>query len=279
MKWISRGSPVRLVRVIAGLFGTASLALPAAMPVANAEPLTAQVLLGPEVLQQLRGKTLLVAGASGQNGRVVLRQLAALGIRPRAMTRDPEAARREVGPEFDWVAGDVTRPETLPAIVAGVDVVISAVATAMPLGGNRPERVDFEGTVNLSNAARAAGATRFVIITSSVSGKKDHFLNYISNNVLIWKARAEQALYESGLEYVVVGPAMINNEPGGTHPIRMFPRASYQAGMAINRDDLASVVIAAAVLPGAANRTFSVANGTGVATAEWSRAFSDLPRR
>jgi uncharacterized protein YbjT (DUF2867 family) len=247
-------------------------------PVAGAADLAPQALLTPEALVALRERTVLVAGASGRNGRVVLRQLAALGVRARAMTRDPEAARREIGPDFDWVAGDVTKPDTLAAAVKDVDVVISAVATAMPVGANRPEEVDFVGTENLSKAARAAGATRFVIITSSVSGKKDHFLNYIGGDVLIWKKRAEETLMKSGLEYVIVGPTAMNDDPGGRKPIRLFARARYQAGMAITRDDLATVVIAAAVLPEAANRTFSVANGTAPATADWWRVFGTLPR-
>jgi len=245
---------------------------------ARAADLAPQALLGPEALAALRDRTVLLAGASGKNGRVVLRQLAALGVRARAMTRDPEAARREIGADHDWVAGDVTKPETLAAAVKGVDVVISAVATAMPVGSNRPEEVDYIGTVNLSKAAKAAGATRFVIITSSVSGKKDSFLNYIGGDVLIWKKRAEEALMASGLEYVIVGPTGMNDDPGGRGPIRMFPRDRYRSGMAITREDLATVVIAAAVLPEAANRTFSVANGTPPATAEWSRAFGSLPR-
>jgi uncharacterized protein YbjT (DUF2867 family) len=255
------------------------LGLGGAAPRARAAGLSPQALLEPAALPLLRGKTVLVAGASGRNGRVVLRQLKALGVRARGMTRDPAEARREIGADFDWVEGDVTRPETLAAAVRGVDVVISAVATAMPIGGNTPEHVDYEGTVNLSRAAKAAGATRFVIITSSVSGKKDHFLNYISADVLIWKKRAEEALMASGLEYVVVGPAAINDDPGGQKPIRMFPRDKYQAGMAINREDLATVVIAAAALPAAANRTFSVANGSGAASADWSRAFAGLPAK
>jgi uncharacterized protein YbjT (DUF2867 family) len=264
-----------LSAALAVLLGLAAAIAP---PRARAADLAPQDLITPEALAALRERTVLVAGASGRNGRVVLRQLAALGVRARAMTRDPEAARREIGAGFDWVAGDVTRPETLAAAVKDVDVVISAVATAMPVGANRPEEVDFAGTVNLSKAARAAGATRFVIITSSVSGKKDHFLNYIGGDVLIWKKRAEEALISSGLEYVIVGPTAMNDDPGGRKPIRLLPRARYQAGMAITRDDLATVVIAAAVLPQAANRAFSVANGTAPATTDWWRVFGTLPR-
>jgi uncharacterized protein YbjT (DUF2867 family) len=235
-------------------------------------------LIGPTALESLRTKTVLLAGASGNNGRVVLRQLAALGVRVRAMTRDVAAARSEVGAHYDWVPGNVTEPASLEAAMRGVDVVISAVATGMPLGGNRPERVDYEGTINLARAAKAAGATRLVIITSSVSGKKDHFLNYVGGNVLIWKKRAEEALIASGLEYVIVGPTIIDDDPGGVEPIRAFPRARYQAGMSITREDLATTVIAAAVLPAAANRAFSIANGTPPAVTDWARHLAAMPR-
>ena len=263
--------------VFAGIAAGALMTIAPAAP-ALAAPLGPAELVGAEALGLLRAKTVLVAGASGRNGRVVLRQLAQLGVPARGMTRDAAAARAEIGAQFDWVEADVTKPETLSGAFQGVDVVISAVATSMPVGGNRPERVDYEGTVNLARAAKAAGVTRFVIITSSSSGQKKHFLNYIGGNVLIWKKRAEEALMSSGLEYVIVGPAGIDDSPGGTRPIRMFPRDKYQRGMMINRDDLATTVIAAAALPAAANRTFSVANGTGPAIENWSRTFAGLPR-
>ena len=246
---------------------------------ADAARLSPQTLVGSEALANLRGKTVLLAGATGNNGRVVLRQLAALGVQVRAMTRDAAGARKELGAQFDWVEADVTRPETLAAAMQGVNVVIDAVATMMPFGSNRSERVDYEGTINLARAAKAAGATRFVIITSSVSGKKDHFLNYIGGNVLIWKGRAEEELMKSGLEYVVVGPTAMTDDPGGVQPIQIFSRDKYQSGMRITREDVATVVIAAAALPDAANRTFSVANGVGPPMADWHRAFRNMPAK
>jgi uncharacterized protein YbjT (DUF2867 family) len=248
-------------------------------PHADAARLSPQTLVGGEALANLRGKTVLLAGATGNNGRVVLRQLAALGVHVRAMTRDVADAREEIGAQFEWVQADVTVPETLTAAMQGVNVVISAVATAMPFGSNRSERVDYDGTINLARAAKAAGATRFVIITSSVSGKKDHFLNYIGGNVLIWKGRAEEELMKSGLEYVVVGPTAMTDDPGGVQPIQIFSRDKYRSGMRITREDVATVVIAAAALPDAANRTFSVANGIGPPLADWHRAFRNMPAK
>ncbi len=265
-----------------GIAGSGALAVLIGLfssPHADAARLSPQVLVGSEALANLRGKTVLLAGATGNNGRVVLRQLAVLGVHVRAMTRDAADAREEIGAQHEWVEADVTRPETLMAAMKGVNVVIDAVATAMPFGANRSERVDYEGTINLARAAKAAGATRFVIITSSVSGKKDHFLNYIGGNVLIWKGRAEEELMKSGLEYVVVGPTGMTDDPGGVQPIQIFSRDKYRSGMRITREDVATVVIAAAALPDAANRTFSVANGIGPPRADWHRAFRNMPAK
>ena len=233
--------------------------------------------VGSTALENLQGKTILLGGATGKNGRHVLRRLHELGLNVRAMSRDIEDARDDFGEQYAWVQADVTKPETLAAAVEGVDIVISAIATAMPFGGNRSEKVDYEGTINLSEAAKAAGATRFVIITSSVSGTKDHFLNTIGGNVLIWKGKAEQVLVDSGLEYVVVGPAAIDDSPGGKQAISLIPRSEYQSGMVIGREDLAAVVIAAAGHPDAANRVFTATNGEGVASDAWLARFKMLP--
>lgn len=238
---------------------------------------TERASIGDEALANLQGKKILLAGATGNNGRYVLRRLGELGLDVRAMSRNVERAAENFGDQYDWVQADVTDASTLAAAVQDVDIVISAVATAMPVGGNRPEKVDYEGTVNLAGAAKAAGATRFVIITSSSSGEKDHFLNTIANDVLIWKGKAEQILVDSGMEYVVVGPAGIDDRPGGVEAINLIPRSEYVAGMFIGREDLAAVTIAAAGDPDAKNRVFTATNADGAASEAWLDRFAVLP--
>lgn len=237
----------------------------------------AQPGIGEAALVNLQGKKILLAGATGKNGQYILKQLGALGLDVRAMSRDVDDAREEFGAKYDWVEADVTDPATLAAAVKDIDIVISAVATAMPFGGNRSEKVDYEGTVNLSRAAKAAGATRFVIITSSNSGVKDHFLNTIGGDVLIWKGKAEQALVDSGLEYVVLAPAGIDDKPGATQEIALIPRADYVSGMFIGREDMAAVAIAAAGHPDAANRVFTATNTDAEFSDAWLDLFAALP--
>jgi uncharacterized protein YbjT (DUF2867 family) len=223
-----------------------------------------------------------LAGATGRNGSVILEHLLGLPGAPfavLAMSRQPEQARERF-PSARWVEGDVTKPDSLAAAMAGgVDFIISAVASSTAEGPNRPEAVDAQGTRNLIAAGRDAGVRRFVIITSSVSGQADHPLNRRLGDVLIHKAAAEQALYESGIEYVVVGPAGMTDEPPGQRRIILIPREQYRPGMTIGRADTARVVHRALIEPQAANRTFTVAYGEGAADERWTQSFASLPAR
>ena len=234
--------------------------------------------VGDATLAALQDKKILLAGATGNNGHWVLKQLGDLGLDVRAMSRNIEDAKEEFGDQYDWVQADVTDPASVKAAMEDVDVVISAVAASMnPFSSNKPVKADLEGTKNLAAAAVAAGATRFVIITSSSSGVRDHFLNTIGSDVLIYKGLAEQVLVDSGLEYVVVGPAAIDNSPGGEVAISLIPRSEYEAGMLIGREDLASVVIAAAGHPDAANRVFTASTIDAPASDAWLDSFAGLP--
>jgi uncharacterized protein YbjT (DUF2867 family) len=234
-------------------------------------------VVGLAAAEALRRKRILLVGATGKNGGAVLKVLGDLGLRVRATSRSVGAAGRKLGSQHEWVRADVTDPASLTAPMTGIDIVISAAATARPFGSNRPEQVDYEGTRNLIRAAQAAGVRRFVIITSSVSGRQGGLINLIGRNVLVWKGRAEEALIASGLEYVIVGPARINADPGGRRQIRLIPRAEYRPGLLVTREDLAAVVAAVAALPAAANRTFSVINADGPADLAWQATLASMP--
>jgi uncharacterized protein YbjT (DUF2867 family) len=223
----------------------------------------------------------LLAGATGKNGSVVLKALQALPGQPykvRAMTRDSGAAVSKYGSIADWYEADVLKPETLTKVMAGVDYIIDAKAATGVLGDSRPEMVDLEGTKNMIAAAKAAGVKKYVIITSSVSGQKDHFLNKIGRDVLIYKGLAEEALMASGIAYTIVGPAGMNDDPAGQE-IKIIPRKDYVAGMKITRADTATVCIEALSNPDAANKALTVANGTGPASDAWKQSFAALPAK
>ena len=234
-------------------------------------------VISQDILNNLSNKKILLAGATGNNGRHILSLLEDLDVDFRAMSRNINKASKKFGNQYDWVQGDVTKPDTLINAVEGIDIVISAVATKMPFGNNRSERVDYLGAVNLINASKEAGVKRYIIITSSSSGVKDHFLNTIFNNMLLWKAKAEKYLVNSGLEYVVICPSVINDNPGGKKMINLIPRPSYEDGMKITRADLATVVVVAAGHSYSLNKVFTVINEEKNYSNLWTQGFKNMP--
>ena len=67
--------------------------------------------------------TVLVVGATGSIGRLVVEEAICQGHAVRALVRDPAKARR-LPPEAQVVVDDVTRPETLARAVEGVDAIV-----------------------------------------------------------------------------------------------------------------------------------------------------------
>jgi uncharacterized protein YbjT (DUF2867 family) len=91
---------------------------------------------------------ILVIGGTGTVGRQVLSQLAAQGVRVRAMARDPGAAR--LPPQVEVVRGDLTLPETLDPCLDGIDMVFlvwtapaAAVSPALERIAKRARRIVF----------------------------------------------------------------------------------------------------------------------------------------
>jgi nucleoside-diphosphate-sugar epimerase len=113
-----------------------------------------------------------VAGASGAIGRPLVRRLLAAGHEVTGMTRQPERAEEIEAAGATGTVCDVYDADALNAAVARAtpEVVVHQL-TALPwrLDMRKPEatytatnRVRTEGTRNLINAARAAGARRIV---------------------------------------------------------------------------------------------------------------------
>jgi len=111
----------------------------------------------------------LVTGATGYIGSRLVPELLARGHRVRCLARDPRklAARGWDGVEV--VAGDVLRPETLPAALHGADVAYYLVHS-MQTGGPDFARKDHAAARAFAGAAAAAGLKRIVYLGGLGSG-------------------------------------------------------------------------------------------------------------
>jgi uncharacterized protein YbjT (DUF2867 family) len=153
----------------------------------------------------------LVAGAAGETGRRIVQELVKRGIPVRAMVRDLEAAQQVLPPEAELVLGDVSNPASLTSAIADCTVLLSATGAKPSFDPFGPYQVDYEGTKNLVDAAKAKGIEHFVMVSSLCVSKLLHPLNLFFL-ILHWKKQGEAYLQNSGLVYTIVRPGGLKNE-------------------------------------------------------------------
>ena len=127
----------------------------------------------------------LVAGATGNVGSEIARQLAAAGQPVRALTRHPEAADLPAGAVA--VGGDLDQPATLAAALDGA-------RGAFLLSGY----ADMPG---LLAAVRDAGVERVVLLSASAADTGD-----MENAVARYHLLSEQAVRASGVAFTILRP-------------------------------------------------------------------------
>jgi uncharacterized protein YbjT (DUF2867 family) len=263
----------RSLRPVALLVGWLTLLAAAGLPAQHT--LTGEL---PKPAGALGPDLVVVFGATGRTGRLVLEELRQRSdLAPRAVARDP-AAVGELKPLAQWVAGDVTRPDTLAATLRGARYVICTVGATERSGPNSPEFVDYGGVKNLVDAAREAGVGQFVLVSSmgveSGGGFVGWMLNLLSGDALEWKLKGEQYLQQSGVPYTIVRPGGLTDKPGGGAGIR-FQQGDQGMG-AIPRADVAAVVVASVRDPDALNRTFEIQTDKELPVGAWRDQFRTL---
>jgi NADH dehydrogenase len=139
----------------------------------------------------------LVAGATGSLGGKIVHALLGGGGRVRALVRDRGGAASLESAGAEIAVGNLKDPASLREACRGVDVVIST-ASATRRSDDTPENVDLQGTVNLIDAARAAGVRRCVLV-STLGATADSPVPAFRA-----KAGAEAHLKQSGMEFVVL---------------------------------------------------------------------------
>ena len=198
----------------------------------------------------------LAVGATGPNAGLVLPELLARDVVVRALVRDERraAAARAAGAQETAVA-DLTKPETLSAAVRGVDGVFHL----------NPAFAPDEAAMGVAmvRAATEAGVSKFVF--SSVYHPSMSLTNHAG------KRPVEEALYDSGMDFTILQPAMFVQmltslwQGAIQHGVMAGPY-SHDAKMSyVDYRDVAEVAAAAFVREDLAFGTFEL-SATGMLT-------------
>lgn len=152
---------------------------------------------------------ILVAGGTGFIGSAVVRHLLARGREVCVMTAHPERARARVERlGVRMVVGDLRDPASLERAVAGAESVVQATAfpnypMERPRRGYTFEEFEARGTRRLVEAARRAGARKFVY-ASGVGAAPEARRSWFRA-----KWEGEQAVRASGVPFAVIRPSWV----------------------------------------------------------------------
>ena len=186
---------------------------------------------------------LVVLGATGRTGRLVVEQALAAGHTVVALVRSPEKLTTG-NPNLRVLTGEATDTSDLSRALEGADAVIST------LGGKGS--VIEDSSQAIVAAARAAGVSRVVVLSSWVVEQDrldavSRLLTGIAMGPVIKDKNAgEQILRRSDLEWTIVYPSFLTDGPANGSVAVVPQGAKRRMSERISRADVAAWLVQAA---------------------------------
>jgi uncharacterized protein YbjT (DUF2867 family) len=141
----------------------------------------------------------LVAGATGLLGQVIVRHLVASGISVRALARSAKKLA-DLPPQAETAAVDLLDLPRLTEACRSVDQIVATANNNMGVGANSPTRVDLAAYQNLCAAARNTGVGRLIYL--SYRG----VVQDAPVDIFRLKWYIEDAIRRSGVPHVMLRP-------------------------------------------------------------------------
>lgn len=192
---------------------------------------------------------LLVIGAAGGTGREIVKQARAAGHEVTALVRkDPGSDEAFSGVKL--VVGSATDPDVMRQAVSGQDVVADSIGSSMS-GPFQQVHLFSESTKVLLAAMQAENVRRLICITGMGAGDSrghggflyDHLIQpMLLRGVYEDKDRQEELIQESGLDWIIVRPAMLSDGDAQGQVEAKTDLANFHGG-SIRRADVAAFVI------------------------------------
>jgi uncharacterized protein YbjT (DUF2867 family) len=197
-----------------------------------------------------------IVGGHGQIAMRLEKLLADRGDSPRGIIRRTEQADDLEAIGAEPIVLDIENMEIGDA-VAGADAVVFAAGAGPGSGPARKLTVDYGGAVELVEAALAHGIRRYVIVSSMSANHPERWSDQM-RPYFEAKGDADKFVSESGLDYTIVRPGGLTDDPG-TGKVAIAEQL--EPGGRVSRDDVAAVVAEVLRADNTIGKSFDLLNG------------------
>ena len=227
--------------------------------------------------------TVLVVGATGSIGRLVVAEALRQGYKVRALVRDLVKAKKLLPPQSELIECDVTLSAGLAEIVRGVDAIVFTLG-AGSVRGESAMVVDYGGVRNVL-AARGHLSPRVALMTAlGVTKRVDAQLGVLAGHD--WKRRSERLVRVSGCPYTIVRPGWFDCNGADQHRLVLLQGDSRWASDAtdgvVSRHQIAEVLVRSLSTVAAEGKTVELVAEQGASTQDFEALFAptdaDIPR-
>jgi uncharacterized protein YbjT (DUF2867 family) len=199
----------------------------------------------------------VIAGGHGKVALELLRMLAERGDRARGLIRnaDQSADLETVGAEP--VLCDLEGQDSIAEEVRGADAVVFAAGAGPGSGPERKRTVDYGGAVKLIEAANENDISRYLMVSAMGVNRPDAWSEQMRPYYEA-KADADRELEASGLDYTIVRPGRLTDDPGAG---RISAAERLPASGRIPRADVAATLLATLDAPNTVRKGFDLIEG------------------
>jgi nucleoside-diphosphate-sugar epimerase len=198
----------------------------------------------------------VIAGGHGQIALRMIRLLAERGDRARGLIRNPDHAGDVEAAGGEPVLCDMEAEDDIAPFVGEAGAVVFAAGAGPGSGAERKQTMDLGGAVKLIDAAKANGIARYLIV-SAIGAGRDELPDGPMRPYLEAKAEADRRVEQSGLDWTIVRPGRLTDDPG-TGRIAAGTEIGYGE---VTRDDVAATLVAVLDAPNTVGKAFDLLNG------------------
>lgn len=200
----------------------------------------------------------LIIGANGQIGKHIINLLKESNdYSVKALVRKPEQAEAFIKSGVEAVVANLEGSvDEIAGAAAGCDAIVFTAGSGGKTGADKTLLVDLDGAVKAVEAAEKEGIKRFLMVSAIQAHRRENWSEAIKP-YFVAKHYADRVLEQSSLNYTIIRPGGLTNEPGTGR----VSAAENLERAKIPREDVAATIVAALAEEKTIKRSFDLVSG------------------